>query len=183
MYTDIDECAEGTDRCDQNCHNTIGSYICSCNTGYSLNADGFACDGKLDQNCLSHKLIASKLSTNSPDIDECADDIDGCDHVCNNDVGSYRCSCNVGYRLDPDLHGCNGKRQILIPEDYVVHIITDIDECAEGTGQCVHNCHNTIGSYTCSCNTGYRLNADGFTCVGNFASIQDILISIIYCWF
>ena len=44
-YADIDECAEGTDRCSQNCHNTIGSYTCSCNTGYRLNADGVTCDG------------------------------------------------------------------------------------------------------------------------------------------
>ena len=42
---DIDECAEGTDRCAQNCHNTIGSYTCSCNAGYRLNANGYDCDG------------------------------------------------------------------------------------------------------------------------------------------
>ncbi len=50
---DIDECAEGTDQCDQNCHNNIGSYTCSCNTGYRLNADGFRCDGQL----LRHRTL------------------------------------------------------------------------------------------------------------------------------
>ena len=44
---DINECVEGTDQCAQNCHNNIGSYTCSCNTGYELNNDGFRCDGKL----------------------------------------------------------------------------------------------------------------------------------------
>ena len=43
---------------------------------------------------------------------------------------------------------------------------TDIDECSEGTHQCDHNCHNNVGSYTCSCRTGYRLAADGRSCVG-----------------
>jgi hypothetical protein len=43
---DVDECSEMTDQCDQNCHNTIGSYNCSCNTGYRLNMNGYGCDGE-----------------------------------------------------------------------------------------------------------------------------------------
>ena len=43
---DIDECTEGTDSCAQNCHNNIGSYSCSCATGYRLASDGHACNGK-----------------------------------------------------------------------------------------------------------------------------------------
>ena len=43
---DIDECAEGTDRCAQNCHNTIGRHTCSCDAGFRLNANGYDCDGK-----------------------------------------------------------------------------------------------------------------------------------------
>lgn len=42
---DINECTLGTDRCAQNCFNTVGSYRCSCNTGYTLNSDGLTCDG------------------------------------------------------------------------------------------------------------------------------------------
>ena len=49
--------------------------------------------------------------------------------------------------------------------------LADIDECAEGTHMCEHNCHNNIGSYTCSCRTGYRLNADGFACDGMIFAI------------
>ena len=47
LFIDIDECAEGTDRCAQNCHNNIGSYTCSCNAGYRLNANGYDCDGMI----------------------------------------------------------------------------------------------------------------------------------------
>lgn len=43
---DDDECMLGTDDCVQNCHDTPGSYNCSCNPGYSLNTDGFSCNGK-----------------------------------------------------------------------------------------------------------------------------------------
>ena len=33
---------------------------------------------------------------------------------------------------------------------------TDIDECE--SSPCDHNCRNTEGSYTCSCNPGYSLS-------------------------
>jgi hypothetical protein len=36
MFIDIDECALETDRCDQDCHNAVGNYTCSCRTGYTL---------------------------------------------------------------------------------------------------------------------------------------------------
>ena len=42
---DIDECTEGIDRCDQNCHNAIGSYACSCDNGYRIN-NTFTCNGR-----------------------------------------------------------------------------------------------------------------------------------------
>ena len=43
---DINECAAGTDLCDQNCTNTVGSYRCSCGLGYRMNDNGYQCDGK-----------------------------------------------------------------------------------------------------------------------------------------
>ena len=44
-FIDIDECSTGVDECDQNCQNNIGSYECSCNSGYILNDAGFHCNG------------------------------------------------------------------------------------------------------------------------------------------
>ena len=43
---DINECENGEDNCHRNaeCTDTIGSYNCSCNSGYSGN--GFKCIGK-----------------------------------------------------------------------------------------------------------------------------------------
>ena len=43
---------------------------------------------------------------------------------------------------------------------------SDINECLSNNGGCNHNCHNSDGSYTCSCNNGYQLNSDGHTCEG-----------------
>ena len=45
-------------------------------------------------------------------------------------------------------------------------ICLDINECLLGTTGCTQICNNTVGSYTCSCNTGLTLNADNQTCVG-----------------
>ena len=45
LYSDIDECAEGTDECDGNCYNLIGSYSCNCTgPGYRLHSDGVTCE-------------------------------------------------------------------------------------------------------------------------------------------
>ena len=111
--TDIDECSEGTDRCSQNCHNTVGSYTCSCSTGYRLNADGVTCDGK-------YNII---------------------------------------------MQNSNSSFAVLI-FNFALHTFLDIDECAEGTDRCAQNCHNNVGSYYCSCNSGYRLNINGYNCDG-----------------
>ena len=88
---------------------------------------------------------------NFSDIDECAEDTDGCTQTCTNEVGGYSCSCGSGYRLSSNQHGC-----------------TDIDECAESIDGCDHACTNTIGSYTCSCDSGYILTRDGQMCNGEF---------------
>ena len=49
MYTntcfraDFNECAYDNGGCDHICDNTGGSYICKCNPGYYLQADGLSC--------------------------------------------------------------------------------------------------------------------------------------------
>ena len=49
LSTDIDECAEQLDECQQVCNNTIGSYVCDCRIGYALNSDGRTCRGKTNK--------------------------------------------------------------------------------------------------------------------------------------
>ena len=56
-------------------------------------------------------------------------------------------------------------------------IFIDIDECLEGTNGCTQNCHNNIGSYTCSCHIGYRLAADQRTCIGERAPVTHLRIA------
>ena len=47
--------------------------------------------------------------------------------------------------------------------------ILDIDECSTHKNDCGYKggCKNTVGSFTCSCLSGYYLDVDGKTCKGN----------------
>ncbi|ELU12473.1 hypothetical protein CAPTEDRAFT_97299 [Capitella teleta] len=48
--------------------------------------------------------------------------------------------------------------------------ISDINECLGESGvdydKDCHECTNTIGSYTCSCDHGYELSPNGTSCGG-----------------
>eukprot|EP01116_Phalansterium_solitarium_P005001 TRINITY_DN1625_c0_g1_i5.p1 TRINITY_DN1625_c0_g1~~TRINITY_DN1625_c0_g1_i5.p1 ORF type:complete len:2391 (+),score=774.34 TRINITY_DN1625_c0_g1_i5:133-7305(+) len=53
----------------------------------------------------------------------------------------------------------------------------DINECATNSGGCspFATCNNTIGSYTCTCQSG--MLGDGFTCAGAKANCWDLFVS------
>ncbi|XP_019641639.1 PREDICTED: fibulin-1-like isoform X1 [Branchiostoma belcheri] len=75
--------------------------------------------------------------------------------------------CN--YPCGPGYTTGSGNRQRLcfnsIWRDHVSDLVcTDIDECAADIDNCAQVCTNTDGSYTCGCNPGYVLNADGVSC-------------------
>ncbi len=42
---DHPECSAGTHKCDQHCHNSHGSYYCTCDFGYTVETDGRTCKG------------------------------------------------------------------------------------------------------------------------------------------
>ena len=55
----------------------------------------------------------------------------------------------------------------------VFMLLLDINECLPGgigTRSCGQVCNNTIGSYFCSCNVGFRLLPDMFNCTGELCS-------------
>ncbi|XP_044181237.1 uncharacterized protein LOC114975424 [Acropora millepora] len=80
---DIDECSSAANECHQNasCHNTKGSYNCTCK-------DGFEGDGK---NCtdIDECSIANKCHRNA---------------TCHNTKGSYYCICKNGFKGDGRLN-------------------------------------------------------------------------------
>ena len=86
------------------CSNTIGSFICTCGSGYQLDENGMNCDGEI-QTAFEQQLndIDSVCAVYHADINECeSDDSNNCDEnaQCTNTVGTYICSCNPGYTGD-----------------------------------------------------------------------------------
>ena len=106
IYADINECTDGTHRCEQICRNSPGSYNCSCNAGYILANDRHGCTSKTFNDFSNPPAIFKPYYY--ADIDECALGTDACAQVCRDTVGSYRCECNPGYALDSDGRSCNG---------------------------------------------------------------------------
>ena len=104
LSVDIDECLLDLDvLCDENadCSNTIGSYDCSCITGYS--GDGFTCTSKI----LHFLINIITMILNDPylfytDIDECTVGPNNCSIYasCLDRPGSFDCVCNEGFSGD-----------------------------------------------------------------------------------
>ena len=101
LYIDINECNQGNGGCEHTCTDTIGSFTCSCNTGYQL----------MEEQCCSGNFeLLNKYYLIVIDINECNSNNGGCNHTCINTVGSYVCQCNSGYTLsDSNNHSCIGE--------------------------------------------------------------------------
>lgn len=55
-------------------------------------------------------------------------------------------------------------------------LISDINECLENTAKCNQYCHNTNGSYFCSCQQGYKLDSDTHTCLGKKLRFECVIV-------
>jgi len=89
------------------------------------------CDGVFCW-CLTASPIFPTNGTQCIDIDECSVNNGGCEDQCNNEQGSYRCSCPQGFQLGQDNHACE-----------------DVDECVTQSPCFGQQCVNTWGGYTC----------------------------------
>nr|CAB3446208.1 unnamed protein product [Digitaria exilis] len=80
------------------------------------------------------------------DKSECVDSLNG---------PGYLCNCSKGYEGNPYLpDGCH-----------------DVDECKNSPCPSGGICHNTVGSYRCSCRVGRKLNGKGDSCDPDIALI------------
>ena len=143
---DVDECTNtfgfyASDNCDANaaCQNFFGGFNCTCNAGYS--GDGVTCTPVPCENSANPTEIYQIDCKNGGNATGLA--------------GSCACDCAV------DENG--------LLEFYGGTCQNDVDECtntnvARASENCDVNaqCTNTVGGFTCTCNTGYT--GDGVTC-------------------
>ncbi|XP_071795599.1 uncharacterized protein [Asterias amurensis] len=167
---DVDECNLQSDDCspDAVCNNTVGSYECICNPGYTDdNGDGRVCldinecngvnscdsnsecfntDGSYRCECLTGY---EGSGFTCEDMDECMRSLDDChqEALCGNTVGSFTCSCNDGWTGNGTW--CENENECL----------RLVQPCSSR----VSTCSDTDGSFTCTCIEGFLGN--GFSCV------------------
>ncbi|KAH7644719.1 hypothetical protein HUG17_0257 [Dermatophagoides farinae] len=157
---DIDECIERSYSCPANkiCKNRLGSYSCECRVGFIATRDGICED--IDECEQGDELLCEYPETQK----------------CVNTIGSYRCECRQGYRQiindEKIFESSSSSIFIDINDDndkninYINMKCIDIDECQNRTlNKCHHHCQNYIGSYKCSCYSGYKLDNDGHSCI------------------
>ncbi|XP_076143429.1 signal peptide, CUB and EGF-like domain-containing protein 2 isoform X3 [Alosa pseudoharengus] len=146
-------CNHGNGGCQHTCEDTEQGPICRCHGRYALLSDGRSCTEK-DEAAIDP---AEHNATTLAEVDKrvkrrllmetCAVNNGGCDCDCKDTSTGVRCSCPVGFTLQPDGKSCK-----------------DIDECELHNGGCDHFCRNTIGSYECSCHKGFKLLTDERSC-------------------
>ncbi|XP_018398956.1 PREDICTED: fibrillin-1-like [Cyphomyrmex costatus] len=171
---DIDECLTGQYSCDarfsERCVNLPGTYRCerppprqrqrpACPSGYRYHPNLRRCT----------------------DIDECAEKLDTCgDKLCYNQPGGYSCSM-------PPVPMTRKPTTTAMPAPMNEKCIrgtrfvrnrgcVDINECRELEDACSSNemCVNTVGSYTCTCKTGFRRDNLTQACVDiNECQLQE----------
>uniref|UniRef100_A0A669EXM8 Signal peptide, CUB and EGF-like domain-containing protein 2 n=1 Tax=Oreochromis niloticus TaxID=8128 RepID=A0A669EXM8_ORENI len=130
-------CNYGNGGCQHICEETDQGPKCSCHMKFVLHSDGKTCV----------EISRSQLNLLCIFCGTCAVNNGGCDSTCHDSVTGVRCSCPVGFTLQPDRKTCK-----------------DIDECRLNNGGCDHVCRNTVGSFECSCKKGYKLLTNERTC-------------------
>ncbi|XP_078273025.1 signal peptide, CUB and EGF-like domain-containing protein 1 isoform X3 [Rhinoraja longicauda] len=146
-------CNYGNGGCQHTCDDADRGPVCGCHQKYALHSDGKTCIEKDEAAIESSEYNAMSVT----DVDKrvkrrlhmetCAVNNGGCDRTCKDTATGVRCSCPVGFTLQPDGKTCK-----------------DIDECLINNGGCDHFCRNTVGSFECSCRKGHKLLTDERSC-------------------
>ncbi|XP_054626797.1 signal peptide, CUB and EGF-like domain-containing protein 2 isoform X5 [Dunckerocampus dactyliophorus] len=146
-------CNHGNGGCQHTCEDTDSGPICKCHIRYALQPDRRSCverdeaaTDSSDHNATSFAEVDKRVKRRLL-METCAVNNGGCDCTCKDTSTGVRCSCPVGFTLQPDAKTCK-----------------DIDECEVQNGGCEHFCRNTIGSFECNCRKGFKLLTDERSC-------------------
>ncbi|XP_033127691.1 uncharacterized protein LOC117125331 [Anneissia japonica] len=190
---DLDECFNDNGGCQQLCENYPGGFRCECFDGYSL-SQLTNCVPVCEPHCQNNGQCVGPNTCDCPDtysgksceedIDECTENNDNCDQICENLPGSFTCSCQDGFLGTSncsDINECDfancdtclntiGSFVCTCNSGYEVvnsYHCEDVNECLTESSGCAQECTNTAGSYLCSCSRGWTLNYDQRTCSAN----------------
>lgn len=183
MVADIDECTVGMHLCSSlaSCTNSIGSYQCACNRGYTGNGSSCSDANECDV-CNRSSPCVSIANVDTPS--SCLLNSGACDAnaICCNTPSSFSCSCSTGFtgnglvcldvnecassmspcHVDADCHNNEGSFSCSCQEGFSGNGSSchDVDECSNSSSHgclAMHTCNNTHGSYLCLCRSGYKV--------------------------
>ncbi|KFM70042.1 Fibrillin-2, partial [Stegodyphus mimosarum] len=150
---DIDECRTIAGVCaNGRCVNTRGSYRCECYPGFEPSRTQKECIDVRSGSCFSLPSCSSQ-----------AQDVRG--------MTKADCCCGMGVAWGPRCELCppRGSKEYndLCPNgDGFDKEGRDVDECALMPNLCPNGrCINTLGSYRCICNKGYKPDQSGTRCI------------------
>uniref|UniRef100_A0A1I7W651 EGF-like domain-containing protein n=1 Tax=Heterorhabditis bacteriophora TaxID=37862 RepID=A0A1I7W651_HETBA len=174
LYSDINECLSPKDnQCDPIstcCVNTVGSYHCRCNSGYTRSSDPHKCEESTDINectqnstlcgihhcqnekpfykcrCLNGYESVDDSQRACKNIDECLKGTAIChpNALCTDTEGSYKCSCKTGYSGDGTVN-C----------DLIDLCKTGQNECKPESTTCYMFPDKPV--YRCDCKPGFEV--------------------------
>ena len=156
------------------CTNTPGSFTCQCLPGFSQVGIAYIpFDGKEIKLTCCCQVGSGLGSSGCSDINECSINNGNCTQVCNNTIGSFVCSCLLGYQVCVCYNHCP---DLVVISSYwflqgngigssgclAINRCTTTNPTLQA--QCSPNatCTSLTGSYTCQCNQGFA--GDGLNC-------------------
>ncbi|XP_039984544.1 fibrillin-2b [Xiphias gladius] len=153
---DLNECRAKPGICKNGrCVNTVGSYRCECNDGFEPSSTGTECIDNRKGFCYAEVLqtMCQQSSTNR------------------NSVTKSECCCNMGRGWGSQCELCplpgtvQYKKMCPLGPGYTTDG-RDINECQVMPDLCRNGqCINTIGSFRCHCNVGYKTDFTATSCV------------------
>ncbi|XP_067140465.1 fibrillin-2-like [Centruroides vittatus] len=153
---DINECAVIQGICQNGrCINTRGSYRCECFEGFETTANEKECVDYRTGYCFIH-AAGGVCTTHTSDLAE---------------VTKADCCCGMGAAWGPQCEICphRGTKdyEVLCPHGSgITQNGKDVDECKIMPFLCKNGrCINTLGSYRCLCNKGYKTDHSGTHCI------------------
>uniref|UniRef100_T1IWH6 Fibrillin-2 n=1 Tax=Strigamia maritima TaxID=126957 RepID=T1IWH6_STRMM len=153
---DINECQLDRNLCKNGrCKNIRGGYRCECFDGYEPSTDGKSCVDTRKAYCFVH-LIGGRCSAQTTNLML---------------ITKVDCCCAMGKAWGPHCEKCPPKdsldyKQLCPIGEGYREDGQDVDECTTMLNLCKNGrCINTLGSYRCMCNRGYKPDYSATHCV------------------
>ncbi|XP_043673250.1 fibrillin-2-like isoform X2 [Vespula pensylvanica] len=152
---DINECAINSGLCRHGrCVNLEGSYQCYCYDGFEQSVDGKSCIDRRVGYCFL-QTIGGRCTARTSEL---------------RTVTKADCCCTMGAAWGPHCEICPSRdsddyNELCLDKGFSLDG-QDIDECKTIPDLCRNGiCINTMGSYRCICNKGYKSDKSGAHCI------------------